>query len=55
MDLHFIKEKIEEGSICVVYMPLSQQTGDFMTKGSFKLVFEKLVDKLGLFNVFSIT
>ena len=53
VDLHFIKEKIEDGSICVVYVPSSQQVADLSTKGSFKPVFEKLVDKLGLFNVFS--
>lgn len=50
---YFIKEKIEGGSICVIYVPSSQQAADLLTKGSFKLVFEMLADKLGLFNVFS--
>ncbi|RVW13599.1 Retrovirus-related Pol polyprotein from transposon RE1 [Vitis vinifera] len=37
---HFIKERIEEGSICVVYIPSSQYVADLLTKGSFKPVFK---------------
>ena len=51
---HFIKEKIERWVHCVVNMPSSQQVVDLFTKGSFKPIFEKLVDKLGPFNVFSL-
>ena len=52
VDRHFIKEKIEEGVISMTYVPTSQQTADLLTKGLVKPVFEKLVDKLGMFNVF---
>lgn len=52
VDRHFIKEKIEEGVISMTYVPTSQQTTDLLTKGLVKPVFEKLVDKLGMFNVF---
>ncbi|KAH9796155.1 retrovirus-related pol polyprotein from transposon RE1 [Citrus sinensis] len=51
VDRHFIKEKIE-GVISMTYVPTSQQTADLLTKGLVKPVFEKLVDKLGMFNVF---
>ena len=40
VDNHFIKERIEEGSICVVYIPSSQYVEDLLTKGSFKPVFK---------------
>ena len=51
VDRHFIKEKIE-GVISMTYVPTSQQTADLLTKGLVKPVFEKLVDKLRMFNAF---
>ena len=54
VDRHFIKEKIEEGTICVVYMPTFEQIADILTKGLFRLMFEKLVDKLGMYNLYSL-
>ena len=53
VDRHFIKEKIEEGTICVVYVPTSEQTADILTKGLFRPTFEKLVDKLGMYNLYN--
>lgn len=29
---HFIKEKIEDGTICMVYVPSSKQVADLLTK-----------------------
>ena len=52
VDKHFIKEKID-GTICIVYVSSSQQAVDILTKGLFKPAFERLVDKLCMFNVFS--
>lgn len=52
VDRHFIKENIEERVIYITYVPISQQGVDFLTKGLVKSVFERLVDKLGMFNVF---
>lgn len=51
VDRHFIKEKIEEGTICVVYVPTSEQTANILTKGLFKLTFEELVNKLGMYSL----
>ena len=53
VDRHFIKEKIEEWTIYMVYVPTSEQTADLLTKPLTRPVFEKLVDKLGMFNFFS--
>lgn len=53
VDRHFIKEKIENGTICMTYIPSSEQLADLLTKGLFKPIFEKMVDKLGLFNLYS--
>lgn len=36
----------------MTYISTSEQVADRLTKGLVKLVFEKLVDKLGMFNVF---
>ena len=52
VDRHFIKEKIEAGLITVNYIPTAHQTADILTKALYKPVFEKLVDKLGMFNVY---
>ena len=55
IDRHFIEEKIQEGVICMTYVPTSKQAANLLRKGLVKLSFEKLVDKLGLFNLFSPT
>ena len=49
---HFIKEKLEEGTICMMYIPSTQQAADLLTKTLAKPAFEKLQDKLGLLNIF---
>ena len=32
VDRHFIKEKVEDGTICIVYVPTSSQVADVLTK-----------------------
>ena len=51
VDRHFIKEKIDEGTICMTYVPTAEKTADVLTKGLSKPLFEKLVDKLGMYNL----
>ena len=53
VDRHFIKEKVEDGTICIVYVPTSSQVADVLTKSLWKLDFEKMIDKLRLFNMYS--
>lgn len=53
VDRHFIKEKIEEGVICMSYAPTTEQVVDILTKGLLIPLFEKLIDKLGMFKWYS--
>ena len=55
VDKHFIKEKIENGVICMTYVSTTQQIGDILTKGLSKQSFEDLVDKLGIIDRYSPT
>ena len=36
VDKHFIKEKIDDGVICVNYIPTTKQAADLLTKGLHK-------------------
>lgn len=51
---HFIKERIEDGIICVVYILTTQQVVDNLTKAPHRPKFEALGDKLGLYNVYNL-
>ena len=56
VDRHFIKEKIDKGTICIIYVPTSKQAADLLTKGygkPGKPLFEKLVGKLGMYDLYS--
>ena len=53
VDRHFIKEKIEAGTNCIVHVPSKQQEADLLTKGLVKDHFEELVGKLGMWNLYA--
>ena len=53
VDRHFIKEKFEEGIIKITYVPTAEQTIDLLTKGLFRPAYGKLLDKLGMYNLYS--
>ncbi|PON66810.1 Ribonuclease H-like domain containing protein, partial [Trema orientale] len=53
VDRHFIKEKIESGVICMTYVPTKQQVADVLTKGLPRQLFEDMIDKLGMINIYS--
>ncbi|PON40426.1 Ribonuclease H-like domain containing protein, partial [Parasponia andersonii] len=53
IDRHFIKEKIENGSVCMVYIPTKQQIADLLTKSLSKYGFMELSNKLGLINIYA--
>ena len=52
IDQYFIKEKIEEGIIKMLYVPTSLQTADILTKALPRKVFDDLSSKLGLINIY---
>lgn len=54
VDRHFIKEKIKYGSICIPYVSSAEQTSDILTKGLSRPLFGKMINKLGLFNVYNL-
>lgn len=47
---HFIKEKVDEGTICMTYVPTKEQTADILTKGLSRQDFDALVCKLDMIN-----
>lgn len=49
---HFIKEKLESGLICMLFMPTNEQLANIFTKGLSKQAFELLVNKVGLIDIF---
>ena len=55
IDRHFIKEKLENGVICMPYVPSTQQIADIRTKGLFKPRFDEIISKLGLINIYAPT
>ncbi|KAL4014031.1 hypothetical protein IC575_026221 [Cucumis melo] len=52
IDRHFIKERLDSGSICIPYIPSSQQVADVLTKGLLRLNFDFCVSKLGLIDIY---
>ena len=52
VDRHFIKEKIDEGTITVTYVPTSHQTAVVLTKASFNPLFDRMIDKFGMYNLY---
>ncbi|KAA0041351.1 Cysteine-rich RLK (receptor-like protein kinase) 8 [Cucumis melo var. makuwa] len=52
IDRHFIKERLDNGSICIPYIPSSQQIADVLTKGLLRPNFDFCVSKLGLIDIY---
>ena len=55
IDRHFTKEKLEEGAICMPFVPLAQQIADILTKGLFRSNFELHTSKMGMKNIYAPT
>ncbi|WJZ80505.1 hypothetical protein VitviT2T_000420 [Vitis vinifera] len=53
IDRHFIKEKLEEGVVCMSYVPSEHQLADILTKGLNNSMFHNLVFKLGMEDIYS--
>ncbi|GJX95600.1 hypothetical protein Tco_0351398 [Tanacetum coccineum] len=52
IDLHFVRDKIVSGVIETKMISSTEQTADILTKGLGKTQHEKLVSKMGMFDVF---
>nr|CAN69183.1 hypothetical protein VITISV_004340 [Vitis vinifera] len=55
VDGHFIKEKIEKGTICMTYIPTREQLADIFTKGLQKFSFKDFICKLDMINIYDPT
>ncbi|TYK01385.1 putative mitochondrial protein [Cucumis melo var. makuwa] len=52
IDKHFIKEILDNGSICIPYIPSSQQVADVPTKRHLRPSFDSHVSKLSLIDIY---
>ena len=54
VDKHFIKEKIDNGLVCMTYIPTEEQVADVFTKGLHKRQLNFLVGKLAMEDIFKL-
>lgn len=52
VDKHFIKEKIDSGKICMSSIPTKNQVADVLTKSLPKRLFDNMVCKLAMNDIF---
>ena len=52
VDKHFIKEKIDNGLVCMTYIPTEEQVANVFTKGLYKKQFDLLIGKLAMEDIF---
>ncbi|RVW59644.1 Retrovirus-related Pol polyprotein from transposon RE1 [Vitis vinifera] len=52
IDRHFIKEKLEGGTIRLMYIPSSRQTTNILTKALPKATYENMKSKLGMLDIY---
>jgi len=48
VDRHFIKEKLDSGLICTLYIPSCDQLADILTKGLLTVRYQGIIGKLGM-------
>ena len=53
VDRYFIKEKLEEGVVCMSYVPAEHQLADILTKGLISSMFHDLAFKMGMEDIYS--
>ena len=54
VDKHFIKEKIDNSVVCMIYIPTKEQVADVFTKGLYKRQFDFLNGKLAMEDIFKL-
>ena len=55
VDRHFIKEKIEDGTVYMIYVPTNEQVINLLIKALIRRLFEQQITKLGIFNLYILT
>ena len=53
VDKYFVKEKLDSGLICTLYVPIGGQLADILTKGLASTIFQAIMSKLGMENIYS--
>jgi transposase InsO family protein len=53
IDRHFIKERLEDGTLHISFVKSSDQLADVLTKGVNVVLFNKLCNKMGLIDIFA--
>ena len=53
IDRHFIREKLEDGTLQISFVKSNDQLADALTKGLNVVLFDKLCDKMGLRDIFA--
>ena len=53
VDRHFIKEKLESGLICTLFVSSNRQLADVLIKGLASTTFQAIIGKLGIDNIYS--
>ena len=52
VDKHFIKEKLNDGLICMPYIPTTNQVVNILVKGLHKKQFDVFIGKLAMEDIF---
>lgn len=55
VDRYFIKENLESRIICIPFIKSEDQTTDILPKGLFKPIFDSIVTKLSMFEIYAPT
>jgi len=53
VDMHFIKEKLDSVLICTPYVSIDGQLANILTKGLAATIFQTIIGKLGMSNIYS--
>ena len=53
IDMHFIKEKLDEGILQISFVKSGDQLADVLTKGVNVVSFMKICSKMGLLDIFA--
>jgi hypothetical protein len=53
IDRHFIKDKLDEGIVCMSFVGTKEQIADVFTKGLNITYFSNVIDKMSMINIYA--